>query len=100
MKLKLLVIFIIVLFPSLVWAACSGSSPTWTAANASYTEVKACYDAASAGDTINVPVGSATWNTELRITKGVNLIGAGVGQTTITAGSIGSGLDDFIIQSS
>lgn len=97
MKLKLLVIFLILLFPSLVWSACTGASPTWTT-TPDYASVSSCVSSAKVGDTINVSAGSVTWNNELRITKGINLIGAGAGQTIIKAGSIGSGIDDFIIQ--
>lgn len=52
-----------------VWAACSGSSPTRTAADASQTEVAACVTAASDGDTILIPNGSSTWTTGISTTK-------------------------------
>lgn len=74
--------------PSIGHAACSGSSPTWTAADTTYTEVAACVTAASAGDTINVPSGSSVWATKLTITKNVSLIGAGIGNTTITSNGV------------
>ena len=35
------------------FAACSGSSPTWTAASAERTEVQDCVNRASSGDRIN-----------------------------------------------
>ena len=69
-----------------VEASCIGSSPNWTAANATRPEVLACITAASPGDTINVPSGSATWSSPIDITKGVKLIGAGIGNTVITRG--------------
>lgn len=58
--------------------ACSGASPTWTAANASRTEVLACITAASSGDTIYVPAGSATWTSgiDLPSNKDLKLVGA------------------------
>ncbi len=57
---------------------------TYTAASASYADVSAVVAAASSGDTVEVPAGSATWNTTLIITKGLNLVGAGIDRTTIT----------------
>ena len=67
-------------------AACGGSSPTWTAAGTTRTDVSDCLTAASPGDTINVPAGTdtTTWTTTLTITKNISLIGAGIGQTVIT----------------
>lgn len=67
-------------------AACSGSSPTRTAASASQTDVTACITAASNGDTINVPAGSVTWASQITLTKNLAIIGAGVGQTTVSGG--------------
>jgi hypothetical protein len=60
-------------------AVCTGSSPTWKAANASVTEIQACITAANAGDTINVPAGtgSAAWSTYVNINKAVKIIGPG-----------------------
>ena len=64
-------------------AACTGASPNWTA-TPDYASVNSCVSAASVGDTINVSAGSATWNSTLIITKGINLIGAGSASTIIT----------------
>ena len=50
-------------------AACGGSRPIWTAASASYTDVNACVSGATDGDLINVPSGSATRSTTLRISR-------------------------------
>lgn len=82
-------LLILSLLSSVSWAACSGSSPNRTAANASQTEVAACITAASDGDTINVPAGTYTWSSPpaLPDTKGLKIIGAGVGQTVITLSS-------------
>lgn len=64
------------------WAACTGSSPTWTS-TPDQSSVSTCLSNASAGDTINVSAGSATW-TAIAINKAVTLNGAGTGSTTIT----------------
>jgi len=58
---------------------------TITAASPSYADVSAAVSAAISGDTVIVPAGSATWNNNLVIKKGIFLIGAGIGQTVITS---------------
>lgn len=77
-------LLLVLILPVWAYAACSGSSPNWTAADASQAEVKACYDGATAGDTINVPSGSATWTEKLTITKAITLIGS---NTTLVRGT-------------
>ena len=57
---------------------------THTAASCSYADVSAAITAASAGDTVSVPAGSATWSSRIFITTGIYLIGAGIGNTIIT----------------
>jgi hypothetical protein len=61
-------------------AACSGSSPNRTAASASRTDVNDCITAASSGDTIRVPAGSASWGSPIALpaTKDLTLLGASV----------------------
>jgi hypothetical protein len=48
-------------------------------------DVQAAIDAAAPGDTVTIPVGSATWAYVLVITKGILLMGAGIGNTVITS---------------
>jgi hypothetical protein len=60
---------------------------TINAASCSYSDVSSAVAAASTGDTVLVPEGSATWSSGLNINKGISLIGAGIGNTVITAGS-------------
>jgi hypothetical protein len=71
---------------AVVWAACSGSSPTWTAASPEQSDLSDCLTAATSGDTIHIPAGSATWATHLVVlsTKDFTIVGAGIGQTIIT----------------
>jgi hypothetical protein len=77
------------------YAACSGSSPNWTAADTSLAEVTACFNAASNGDTINIPEGESTWASALQVgSKSVTFQGAGAGKTIL---SLSSGLHLFIM---
>lgn len=78
------------------WATCAGSSPTWTS-TPDRASVAQCITNATAGDTINVSAGSATWTSQLVITKGVRLIGAGIGVTIITSGWSNSSDTDALI---
>src|SRR5690606_883227 len=84
--------------------SCSAGSPisngpnNWTARNATCECINDAIQNAASGDTINVPAGSATWNSTLNITKGINLIGGNGGKTTITYGSIGGGSEQFLIR--
>jgi PKD repeat protein len=55
------------------------------AASPSFADVSAAVSAAISGDTVIVPAGSGTWSSQLVITKGIYLIGAGIGNTVITA---------------
>ena len=83
------VLFTIVLFAGVAEAACSGSSPTFTAASPALANIQACVALAAGSDTINVPAGSVNWGGgTLSLTKGVQIIGAGIGNTVITNGSI------------
>ncbi|MCU0521415.1 MAG: hypothetical protein MUF84_12065 [Anaerolineae bacterium] len=63
------------------------------AASASLADVSAAIALASPGDTVCVPAGTATWNgnldfwnwkADLVLTRGISLVGAGIGLTNIT----------------
>jgi hypothetical protein len=56
---------------------------THTAKSCSYADVSAAIISASPEDTVLVPSGTCTWSNTLIITKGINLIGAGIGKTII-----------------
>jgi hypothetical protein len=60
-----------------------------TATGTSRAEVLAAINAASIGETVNVPAGESTWTSEIHINKGISLIGAGIGSTIITNGGSG-----------
>jgi len=68
---------------------------TVTAASPSFADISAAISKANPGDTVIVPLGAATWNSPLVITKGINLIGAGIGNTVITSGY--NKPDDYLI---
>jgi hypothetical protein len=75
-----LILILGVLVASPAWAACLGSSPTYTAATANLADVKACTDKAINGDTVNIPPGDVEWTANLNIAgKAIALIGAGRG---------------------
>lgn len=84
-------LLLLLLFVGNAYAACSGSSPTWTAANATRTEVAACVTSASSGDTINVPSGTSTWASDIELpnTKDLTIIGATIVSCSGTAGTTG-----------
>jgi len=90
---NIFVLFLVFLFLFCSFVA-ESYAETYTAASASYAEVSAKVSAASAGDTVIVPSGSATWTKSLGITKGIILKagteGGGAGATTITAGTLTS----------
>ena len=83
----------LLLLPVGSWAACTGSSPSWSC-GPTYTELNNLINndnpgIVQSGDTINVSADPATWTSKLDISKGINLIGAGIGNTVIT-NNIGS----------
>jgi hypothetical protein len=80
-----LIILSLLLFPVNLWAACTGSSPTWNCtADSTASQINSCLSSASGGDTINIGSGTVTLNGTLAITKGIHLKGAGSGSTTMT----------------
>lgn len=75
--------------PSMLFAACTGSSPTWSAASANRDDVAACIAASTYGDTINIPscaAGDCVWTSGITITKDIKIKGAGMDSTYITSG--------------
>jgi PKD repeat protein len=61
-----------------------GYADVITAASPSYADVSAAVAAASRGDTVIVPAGAATWASQLVVTEGIYIIGAGNDATTGT----------------
>lgn len=80
------VLLILVVFAS-CWApyakaGCTGSSPTWNSTIDS-SSLQMCVNNATAGDTINVAAGTATYSSPVNVTKNVSIIGAGIGSSII-----------------
>ncbi|MBM3292757.1 hypothetical protein FJY84_08785 [Candidatus Bathyarchaeota archaeon] len=61
------------------------------AASCSYEDVSSAIDLAQIADTVRVPAGTCTWNNQLVIRKGINLIGTGIGNTIIISNYEGTG---------
>ena len=102
------ILFALAFWPSSAQAACSGSSPSWTAASPAATDVLACmpstvtYNGSSggnasfvSGDTVTMPAGSASWTHSFHITgTSVTLTGSTVCSGAACApGSGGVGLN-------
>lgn len=56
---------------------------TKVAKSCSYEDVKAAVDASVAGETVQIPAGTCVWTTTLAVTKGIKILGAGIGSTFI-----------------
>lgn len=84
----MLLLLPLLLLPLEVWAACTGSSPTWSS-TPDYASVNSCLGSATSGDTINVSAGDGTetWASTLTITKGIYIKGPGSGSLTVTGSS-------------
>jgi hypothetical protein len=57
---------------------------TIAAKSASRADVGTAVAAATDGDIVTIPAGTATWNSTLTVTKNIQIIGAGEGSTVIT----------------
>ncbi len=66
-------------------ARAAAQSNVITAASPALADINAAISSAQSGDTVVVPAGSATWNGNLVINKGIALIGAGIDKTVITS---------------
>jgi hypothetical protein len=88
---KLIPILLIPLVVPLTHAA------TWPSASVAEADVATAISNASDGDTVTVPAGTATWSSQLTITKNITLQGAGVGQTIINDNSPKSGSNPHLV---
>jgi hypothetical protein len=80
-----IIMFFLIMYPSILWAICGGASPNLTSASADRADVADCIDAAYDGDTINIPSDSSSnWISRLEITKqNLTIKGNGTSSTTI-----------------
>ncbi len=87
-RFYLLIFLFITLYPSLVFSACTGSSPNWTT-TPDYSSVNTCVQGATENDTITVTAGdgSETWSSVLNIPRNINLVGPGRDSLIITIGT-------------
>ena len=63
----------------------SGYAATINAASCSQSAVASAASSANRNDTVTVPAGACSWNSPVLLTKGITLVGAGVGSTVITS---------------
>ena len=63
----------------------SGYAATINAASCSQSAVASAASSANRNDTVTVPAGACSWSAPVLLTKGITLVGAGVGSTVITS---------------
>ena len=83
--MKVVKLFILLIALSVIFFIKNGDTATINANSCSQTAVQAAINSASAGDTVTIPAGTCTWTSQVTITKGITLKGAGIDQTTIVA---------------
>lgn len=91
---KINAIYVILL--TLFWPLESHGA-TIAAASASHDDVEAAVTAASDGDTVTIPAGTAQWTTTVHVNKAIVLIGAGTGQTILQDDVVGTGSDSAVL---
>jgi hypothetical protein len=64
-----------------IW--CRPGAKTIWAASCSHSDIKTAIDTAEQGDTVLVPAGTSVWSDSITITKGIQLLGAGIDNTVI-----------------
>jgi hypothetical protein len=57
---------------------------TWNAASVSQSDVAAAIASAAAGDTVQIPAGTATWSGSVTVNKAITVAGAGTNSTQIS----------------
>lgn len=78
-----ILLWVILVIPNSLFAACTGSSPTWST-TPDYASVNTCVKNASAGDTIDISTGSEKWSDTVTVGKALTIKGNG---TKLTAGA-------------
>jgi hypothetical protein len=90
---KILLISVLLLIPYSVHAACVADGSNW-ATTPDYASVASCVSQSDPEDTITVSAGDGTetWSSALTITKGINLIGPGKTNLTVTLTATGASI--------
>jgi hypothetical protein len=74
-----------------IWlSAIPAHAGTINAASTSQADVAAAVAAASAGDTVNIPAGTSTWNAAVNVSRPITIVGAGPASTILLNGTSGS----------
>ena len=97
-----LILSLVLVWIAPVESACTGSSPTWTAASGSQADFDSCHTNASSGDTILMPSGTFSWTGNSTVTKNIHIQGAGGGRVegmSTTSLAIGTGSKSFTVRS-
>ena len=84
MKLKIIILVLFLLFPSVLWSACVSDGDDWVS-TPDYASVASCISQADYGDTITVSAGDGTetWSSGVTINKNIHIIGPGMDNLTI-----------------
>ena len=75
---------IVIVVTGALLLAADARAATIKASTCSWSDVNAAITSAAHGDVVQVPAGSCTWTSQLNISKGITLQGAGQGVTTLT----------------
>jgi hypothetical protein len=93
MRKIIIITILLVLIACRAFSACTVDGLSYTAASANYTDVKACTDLVDTnsayGATVNIPAcaaGDCVWDTGIKITKDIRIVGAGTDATFLTNG--------------
>jgi hypothetical protein len=68
----------------LLWSTMAAPAAAIKVASALFQDVSNAVAQAKDGDVVAIPAGNASWNSTLKISKSITLIGAGVSSTTVT----------------
>src|SRR4029077_15553280 len=69
---------------ALLWSTTAAPAATIKVANTSFQDISNAVAQAKNGDVVAIPAGNASWNSTLKISKSITLIGAGISSTTVT----------------
>jgi hypothetical protein len=92
-RICIVIMFMFLFIPTIGWAACTVVDLSYTAASASFSDVKECADLidtnSAYGATLNIQAcgqGDCVWEDGITITKNIRIVGAGKNSTVLTNG--------------